>query len=332
MINKKGILLYSGGLDSLLSAKILLEQDIDIIGVNFILPFHSPDIDPNEFKSSRMALDIGLNLRHIRCEYEYMRMVKNPPHGYGKNMNPCIDCKIHFLKQAKKIMEEEDAAFVATGEVVGQRPMSQMKHMLNHIEKESGLRGNLLRPLSAKLLKPTLAEDKGIVDRDKLFSVNGRSRSVQMDLAEKYQITEYASPGGGCLLTDKYAAKKLKDILVLHEDYNMIDIYLLTVGRHLRLNDNAKIIVARNEKENLELEKYKEYSDYYIQPEFKGPDIFVKGILSEDDFKLISSIAGRYGKPDVGERFILINKKNSVDIKIPVNKIISDDMLEDLRI
>ena len=302
MVQKKGILLYSGGLDSLLSAKILLDQDIEIIGLNFILPFHSPDIDPNELKSSRLARNIGLNVRHIRCGREYMEIVKNPPHGHGKNMNPCIDCKIYFLKQAKKIMEDENASFVATGEVIGQRPMSQMKHMLNHIEKETGLRGNLLRPLSAKLLKPTVAEVKKIVDRDKLYAINGRSRNAQMELAEKFQISEYSSPGGGCLLTDKYASRKVRDILLLHADYNMIDIYLLTIGRHLRLNENVKIIVGRNEKENLELEKYKEYSDYYIQPEFKGPDIFVKGTLSEDDFKFISSIAGRYGKPDEGEK------------------------------
>ncbi len=329
---RKGILLYSGGLDSLLAAKILLDQGIELIGLNFVLPFVPPDYNLNELKPAIYAESIGLPLRYFRCEHEYMEMVKDPPHGHGKNMNPCIDCKIYFLRKAREIMEEEDASFVATGEVVGQRPMSQMKHMLNHIEKECGLGGNLLRPLSAKILKPTKAETDGIVDREALFAINGRSRNAQMELANKFNIEDYSSPAGGCLLTDKNIAGRVRDLLEKHPNYNMIDVYLLTIGRHYRLHDNAKVIVSRNENESIVLEKYRDSSDGFILPEFKGPSIYVKGTLCDDDYELLSSIIRRYGKCDNDDEKIVLEKSDSSTIAIPVIKAISDNILDKLRI
>jgi hypothetical protein len=261
-----------------------------------------------------------------------MEMVKNPPHGYGKKMNPCIDCKIFFLRRAGEIMSVEKASFVATGEVVGQRPMSQMKHMLNHIEKESGLKGYLLRPLSAKLMKPTLAEQRGIVDRERLMGISGRGRGIQTQLAEMYSITEYATPAGGCLFTDTFIAKRVRDLFEHHPDSNAVDGYLLTVGRHFRISKSTKIIVGRNESENLELEKYRDLADYFICPEFKGPSVFVKGALSDEDLLLICSIVVRYGRPGKGGLRINVcsgNERTSLtDIREPVE----DRMLESMRI
>jgi tRNA U34 2-thiouridine synthase MnmA/TrmU len=328
----KGILLYSGGLDSLLAAKILLDQKIELTGLHFVLPFLPPDYYYKNLMASKFAESIGLNLRFIRCGHEYMKMVKNPPHGYGKNINPCIDCKIFFLTKAREIMEEENAFFVATGEVVGQRPMSQMKHMLNHIEKESCLKGNLLRPLSAKLLNPTNAEISGIVDRESLFAINGRSRLQQMELANKYNIKEFASPAGGCLFTDKNISSRVKDLFNNHPDYNMIDVYLLTIGRHYRIHENAKIIVARNEKECIELDKYKDKSDYFLVPEFKGPVIFVKGELNNNDYQLLTSIAGRYGKAADGCNNVFLYKGDIKIKTLAVSNIITDNLLDQLRI
>lgn len=328
----KGILLYSGGLDSLLSAKILLDQNIDLIGLHFVLPFVPPDCNLTELSSYSHAKQVGLSIISLKCDKEYLNMVENPLHGYGKCINPCIDCKIHFLKKAKVVMNERDASFVATGEVVGQRPMSQMKHMLNHIEKASELKGYLLRPLSAKLLKPTEAEKSGLVDRDRLYAINGRSRKQQMELADKYNITEYSSPAGGCLLTDKYISRRLKDLFKYHSDYNMIDVYLITVGRHYRLHKNAKIIVSRNEKENIELEKYREYANYFIIPEFKGPLLFVKGRLAGKDISYISSIMRRYGSIDKGDWIVKVYKKRAKPFIRIANETIKDEDLEKIRI
>ena len=329
---KKGILLYSGGLDSLLAAKILIDQKIELIGLNFILPFIPPDYDYHNLKAFKHAEAIGLSLRFERCGRDYMEMVRNPPHGHGKNINPCIDCKIYFLRKAGEIMEIENASFVATGEVVGQRPMSQMKHMLNHIEKEAGLKGKLLRPISAKLLSPTNAELEGIINRESLFDISGRSRTIQMELAERYNIKEYSSPAGGCQFTDKNISARVKDIFENHPDYNMADIYLLTIGRHYRLNRNTKIIVSRNEKENIELDKYKNTADYFLVPEFKGPSIFIKGNLNDDDFQLLSSIAGRYGKTTINENKALLEKGGNTFITLTVKDKVSDDFLDRIRI
>ncbi|MDY6968894.1 MAG: tRNA 4-thiouridine(8) synthase ThiI [Spirochaetota bacterium] len=329
---KKGILLYSGGLDSLLAAQILMEQDIEIIGVHFVLPFVSPHFDLAELPSSRFAKQIGLPIIFFRCTEDYMKMVENPLHGYGKLINPCIDCKIYFLRKASEIMHKENASFVATGEVVGQRPMSQMKHTLNHIEKETGLRGYLLRPLSAKLLRPTEAENDGIVNREKLLAINGRSRKEQIELANKYNISDYSSPAGGCQFTDKNMAKRVIDMFKYYPEYNMVDVYLLTIGRHYRLHDNVKIIVSRNENENLELMQFKEYADYIFMPDFRGPVIFVKGDLDDENLNIVGSIAKRYGKCDNDMWYIDIIQKDLNPRKLLITYKATDDLLNEIRI
>ncbi|TAL36439.1 MAG: hypothetical protein EPN93_08425 [Spirochaetes bacterium] len=329
---RKGILLYSGGLDSLLAGKVLLEQGIEIASVQFISPFKPLDDDPSLSAAARHARNIGLPLRFVRCGREYMDMVKNPLHGYGKNMNPCIDCKIHFLREAKKMMEAQGASFVATGEVVGQRPMSQMRHMLNHIEKESGLEGNLLRPLSAKLMKETNAEKSGIVDRTSLLAINGRSRGAQMELAARYGIAEYGAPAGGCLLTDAPIARRVKDLFRFVPGFSMTDVYLLAVGRHFRLRENLKIIVGRSEVENRELEKYRHEADCFAVPEFKGPALYARGGFTGNDLETLAGMCARYGKPEPENNTLLCTLADGTEIKCPCLEKIDDDVLDKLRI
>lgn len=331
-MNRRGILLYSGGLDSLLAGKLLLDQGIDIIGYHFILPFTAPDADLDALLPSVHARQIGLRLKHLRCGKDYMAMVKNPPHGHGKNINPCIDCKIHFMTKAAEAMDDEGASFVASGEVVGQRPMSQMPHMMKHIEKVSGLQGRLLRPLCAKRLAPTEAELAGVVDREKLLDLSGRNRKPQFELARRFGITEYASPAGGCLFTDSRIASRVRDLLDRHEDYTIADVYLLTLGRHFRLHDRAKFIVSRNEAENIELEKYRADADLFLEPEFKGPSAFALGALSADDAVLIGAAMARYGRPAEGNPVIRVASRGTALPPMQAPSPASDADLERMRI
>jgi tRNA-uridine 2-sulfurtransferase len=327
----KGILLYSGGLDSLLAARILLDQGLDIIGLHCILPFTSPDSDPDQSLPARLAEKIGLKLEYYRCGDEFLEMVKDPPHGYGKKMNPCIDCKIHFICKAADLMRERGADFVATGEVVGQRPMSQQKHMMNHILKVTGLQGRLLRPLSAKILKPTVPEEEGLVERERLYNISGRSRKPQLELAGKFGLDEFSWPAGGCLFTDPSISRRVKDLLDHHTEQTPLDYYLLTVGRHIRINRDAKVIVSKNETENALLEKYISSSDVFFIPEFKGPCVYGKGRFSPEEIALSASILSKYGKPETGSRIYLYRggeESSSIESGEPAG----DDEISRMRI
>jgi tRNA U34 2-thiouridine synthase MnmA/TrmU len=330
---KKGkcILLYSGGLDSLLTAKILLDMGIEVTGLHCILPYFPPDIDPEQLKESIAAKQIGLNLIHYRCGEEYISMLKNPPHGYGKQINPCIDCKIFFIKKAAELMKETGSDFVATGEVVGQRPMSQHKHTLIHIEN-STLKGRLLRPLSAKLLTPTIAEAEGLVDRQKLYDISGRGRTRQIELAETLGIKEFAAPAGGCLFTDKFIADRIKDLFKYTPDFDQTELFLLKIGRHFRINSSLKIIVSKNESDTRELEKYEKNSDYFFKPDFSGPSAYVKGIMNEHDTSIINSIICRYGKPSPEGSIINVYSRENLFKSIETVPPISNNELEKLRI
>lgn len=332
MSETRGIVLYSGGLDSILAAKLLMEQGIDVTGLYCILPFFPPDMDPEELEPSKMARSIGLKLVYYRCEKEYIEMVKNPEHGYGKHINPCIDCKLFFIKKAAELMNELKADFVATGEVVGQRPMSQQKHMMLHIEKVCGLKGRLLRPLSAKILEPTIPEIEGKVDRGRLLNISGRGRKRQMELADHYGIRDYSSPAGGCLFTDRFFSIRLRDLFAHQDEVNSTDIYLLTIGRHFRINWSLKIIVTRDEKESLELERVINLADYFIRPEFKGPSVFIKGIMAEEDLEFITSIVSRYGRITEDEnRLTLISKDKSERVIIAAPPA-DDKIIEKMRV
>jgi len=327
----KCILLYSGGLDSLLAGKILIDLNIEVIGFHCVLPYYPPDTDLEKLDISINAKHIGLNIIYHRCRDEYIDILKNPSHGYGKHINPCIDCKIYFIKKAVEMMLKTGADFIATGEVLGQRPMSQQKNSLNLIEK-STLKGKLLRPLSAKLLKPTIPEINGIVDREKLYDINGRGRSEQFELAESFGIKNFSSPAGGCLFTEKFIAARVKDLIDHNPEFKQEELYLLKIGRHFRINPSLKIVVSRNKEDTMQLEKYEKNSDFFFKPDFSAPSVYVKGNMNEYDIDIINSIISRYGKPSIAKNLINIYKNENLYKTINAIEPIDDIQLENYRI
>jgi len=271
MVKKKVIVMFSGGLDSRLAVKIMQEQGFDVVALFFKLPFGTGCCNEScAFNFSQMQ---GVELKIFDCTrgkllQEYLKIVRNPKYGRGAGMNPCIDCRIFILKKAKEFADKKGIELIVTGEVLGERPMSQMKRAMNIIEKESGLKGRLLRPLSTKLLPETEAEKSGLVDREKFYDIQGRRRERQMILAKKFKIS-YPSPAGGCLLCEKLYCEKLKKILDKKNlTYN--DIQLLKIGRHF---EASKIILGRNKKENELLEKEKGIK---IIPKQIGPTALIK--------------------------------------------------------
>ncbi len=299
MMNKKAIGLLSGGLDSTLAVKIILEMGIEVIAVNFLSPFCSCTSKKAGCKSEALKVTkkFGIKLKTIFLGEKYLEMVKNPKYGYGRNFNPCVDCRIMMLKDSKKIMIDEDASFIFTGEVLGQRPMSQRFDTLNIIEKESGLKGLILRPLSAQFLKPTIPEIKGIADRNYLLKIKGRSRKVQIALAEQKGINDYPCASGGCLLTDNHFSNRLKDLYRFQIPISLNDVRLLRIGRHLRINDFCKIIVGRNKEENEKLEKMVEPADLLFRViGHKGPLVVARGKVKNMTMETISSITVHYSR------------------------------------
>jgi len=291
----KAIALISGGLDSILAARLVKEQGIDIIPLNFYIPFYSRHREnsakdttsfvSNALGSELMTIDIGL---------EFLKILEKPNYGFGSNMNPCIDCKILMLSKAKELMIELDAAFIVTGEVLGQRPMSQHKQALELIEKRSGLKGILLRPLSAKHLRETLPEKEGWVNRDNLLDFSGRTRKPQIELAKAFKIKDYPNPAGGCLLTDPEFAKRLKDI-INRKELNIRNIELLKLGRHFRFPQDAKLVVGRHEKENEQLLNLAQDNDYCFMPkDTAGPTCLGIGDLDDELIRFCCAIASRY--------------------------------------
>jgi tRNA-specific 2-thiouridylase len=256
----RALALFSGGLDSMLAIKLITEQDVDVTALFIDVGFGSTK---DRFKVLKeRALMVGANFEVIETREQFVKEILfSPKYGYGKNFNPCIDCHANMFRIALGLLDRYEASFVITGEVVGQRPMSQRLEAIKNVTKlagdESGL---ILRPLSAKLMEPTYPEIKGWVDREKLLGVEGRSRVIQLSLAAKYGFTEYESPGGGCLLTEATMAKKIRDI-VNHGDFKVEDIDLLKFGRHFRLPDGAKLVMGRNKDDNEELKKIN-HSDY----------------------------------------------------------------------
>ena len=289
----KAIGLLSGGLDSILATKMILDMGFDVIALNLRTPFCCCDTDQKCYSDS-IAREFNIPLKRIHGGEEYMEVVKNPKHGYGKNMNPCIDCRIFLFKRAKQLMEETSAEFIFTGEVLGERPMSQRMRAMRLIERESDLKGRVLRPLSAKLMEPTLVEKKGVVDRQKLLSIQGRSRKPQMALAKGYRIEDYPCPAGGCLLTDKSFARRLRDSLDHGEDSER-NIFLLKIGRHFRLPSKAKVIAGRNQEENEALLSVAHPSELkFTVQEYKSTYAILQGEASLENQTQAAGICARY--------------------------------------
>ncbi len=311
-MNKKAVALISGGLDSILAAKLVMEQGFDIIGLYCTSVFYKSYGREHETHAARVSKAVGIDLRIFDMGQDYIEMVRKPSHGYGKNVNPCIDCKIFMLKKAKSVMEEVDSPFVVTGEVLGQRPMSQRRDTLSVIERDADLRGMVLRPLSAKLLPPTRGELDGAIDRDKFLSISGRSRNIQFRLAERYGIRGYSTPAGGCLLTDKNFSAKLNDLFEDKIAVNPNDIRLLTVGRHFRIDAGVKIVVGRDKSENDLLMSLAPHGYHLFTPQgFPGPVALLNGNPTQDLKQTIGRLIITYSK-QVSDRTYHIRYGNEI--------------------
>jgi len=284
----KAIALFSGGLDSILAAELIRRQNIDVLCLTFTTPFFSAQ------KAQDAAKQMNLPLLIDDITAQHLIMLKSPRYGYGKNMNPCIDCHILMLQEACKKMMETGADFIFTGEVLGQRPMSQGKQSLYVVAKNSGFPDYILRPLSAGLLEPTKAEIEGKVDRSRLLSIQGRGRKEQVQLAEDFGITNYAPPAGGCLLTDPMFTRRLRDLFSHQEDHDIRDLDLLKYGRHFRADYRGKIIVGRNNSDNEKLRGLSTDDDLVLfMADFPGPHVVVpRG--NEALLQLAASLCVRY--------------------------------------
>ena len=305
----RAVILLSGGLDSTLAAKLIHDQGIELFALHFTSPFctcsrqasfaaeGSPGAGCNS-QAQIVAGRMGIPIRTVSKGKEYLEIVRNPKHGRGSAMNPCIDCRIFTFRKGKEFMEEVGASFLVTGEVVGQRPMSQRIDALRTIEKRSGCDGLVLRPLSARQLEPTIPELKGWVDREKLLDIVGRSRKEQIRLAEALNVADYPCPAGGCLLTDKTFSVKVKDLFDHDPSPDMTDLNLLKIGRHFRMADGRKVIVGRDERENRKLEALgKGKLRVYIAEGFSGPSVGINGTGGEPLLELLARIFTRYSKP-----------------------------------
>jgi tRNA U34 2-thiouridine synthase MnmA/TrmU len=293
----RAVALLSGGLDSTLAVLLLRRQGIDVTAVTFLTYFGCGVDDSSSCSSdsSSSAAKFGFEVRLAHLADKFIDIVKNPRFGWGRNMNPCIDCRILMLREAGELMRMTGADFVSTGEVLGQRPMSQMRNTLSLIDKHSGLRGYILRPLSAKLFEPTIAETEGLVDRGRLLGLSGRSRKPQIALAAEFGLEDYPKPAGGCLLTNPDYACRLKELLE-HEPDPLINTYhLLKFGRHFRLPGGAKVIVGRNEEENAKIIALADKGDWLLDVDGVGSPIGLIGDQAgEGDILLAASICMRY--------------------------------------
>ena len=327
----KAVALFSGGLDSILAVKLIQEQGIEVKGVNFKTPFFGLD------KTFSAAKSLDMDLEIIDITQELLEILKNPKHGFGKNMNPCIDCHTLMFKKAGEYMSKIGASFILSGEVLGERPMSQNRNSLNIIERESGFEGRILRPLSALLLAETIPEKGRLVDRNKLLNISGRSRKRQMELAVKMGIEDYPSPAGGCKLTEPAFSKRLRDLFI-QGVFSLENIELLKLGRHFRLSTDIKLVVGRNKEENEKIKEFFQEGDFLFKAKnLKGPVSLLKGACQANDGFIDKScqITARYcdrNEEENEEVFIDYYRKLKGITKTKKVKPLAEDELENLRV
>ncbi|HJV33568.1 hypothetical protein [Geomonas sp.] len=334
-MQRKAIALLSGGLDSTLAVKVLLDQGVAVEALNFTSPFCTCTGKNSGCKSEavRVAGEFNIPIKVMHKGVDYLEIVRKPQHGYGKGMNPCIDCRIYLLKKAKEYMQEIGADFVFTGEVLGQRPMSQRRDTLRVIERESGLDGLLLRPLSAKHFQPTVPEQEGWVDREKLLAIQGRSRKEQMELAEELDVKNYPCPAGGCLLTELSFVGKVRDVFDHSDQLNPRDFRLLKLGRHFRIGKRTKVIVGRNEAENQLLENAVQPGEATLRwgcgP---SPLAALMGESSEEMLAVAGQILLRYTKAEALSETELVVSCNGADRTLAVSNVLDEQAVESLRV
>jgi tRNA-specific 2-thiouridylase len=290
----KAIALLSGGLDSTLAVRLLLDQGVEVEALNFHTPFCQCNRQ-GRCEAAHVAETFGIPCKTVAVTDEFFDLIRRPRYGYGSGMNPCLDCRILMFTKARQRMEETRADFCFTGEVVGERPMSQRRDAMRIIERESGLEGRLLRPLCAQLLAPTIPEQEGLVDREALLSISGRSRKPQMALAEERGLTDYPCPAGGCLLTDPGFARRMRDLVQYTPDFGLNDVSLLKVGRHFRLSPSAKTIAGRNEGENQRIVALARPGDRLFEVQGWGsPMTLLRGEPEGDENEIAAAITVRY--------------------------------------
>jgi tRNA-specific 2-thiouridylase len=322
----KGLGLCSGGLDSILAALVLRKQGVDVLWVAFETPFFSAD------NARKASINNAIPLIVKNITGRYMPMLKSPKCGYGKNMNPCMDCHALMFQIAGEMMDETKSDFLFSGEVRGQRPMSQNKNSLRYVEKNSGFDGFILRPLSAKVLPETSMELNGLVDRKQLYDFSGRSRKPQIALAEKFGVKAYPAPAGGCLLTDEGYSKRLKDLFDYQDDIEVSEMELLSHGRHLRLDDDVKIVVGRDKADNENiLRYYRPEKDILLKTkDAPGPVTLIPNGCGDDAVIRAASICAGYSKAAKGEPVVVCVTKpgGQKDITVmPIPRIEVQDLL-----
>ncbi|MEZ5541173.1 MAG: tRNA (5-methylaminomethyl-2-thiouridylate)-methyltransferase [Pseudomonadota bacterium] len=326
---RKAVALISGGLDSMLAARVVMDQGVHVEGINFFTGFcvegHTHAIRrqhgarPKRNNALWTAEQLGIKLHILDIIEEYKDIVLNPRHGYGANLNPCLDCKIFMVHKAHEWMQRHGFDFIITGEVIGQRPMSQRKDTLPVVARDSGAQDRLVRPLCAKNLPPTLPEREGWLDRERLHGFSGRSRKPQIALAARYGIEDFAQPAGGCcFLTDRQYAVKLEDLWQTRgrRDYELDDIMLLKVGRHLRPKPHFKLIVGREEGENRFLEGYRKRFVHMFPRSHVGPLVLIDGAVDADDIELAARLTARFSKGRGAEHVTVEVNDGSGEVRV----------------
>jgi len=329
------VALLSGGLDSTLAIKIIQEKGIDIVAVNFVSPFCLCNRKKGCPNIARYVGErLGVRVKTLPLAREYVALLRRPKHGYGRNLNPCIDCRILMFKKARRYMERTGASFIITGEVLGQRPMSQHRQAFRVIEREAGVEGLIVRPLSGRLLPPTEPEKRGLIKREWLLDIHGRSRRSQIGIAASRGIDYYPCPAGGCLLTDPSFAPRVRDLLEHTEKIGVNDLRLLKYGRHFRISQQTKAVVGRFEEENHMLERLALPCDVLFETlNDVGPVTLVRGPMGPDEVVTISQIHARYSDTDEGKPArILIRSKGSEESEVLCAEPASDAEIAGLRV
>jgi len=309
---RKAVALLSGGLDSMLAVRVILEQGIPVTAIRYITHFGCDPVSAGSCGHDVEPLvelwgPLGLTVKMSHLGQDYIDMVKNPKHGRGRNMNPCVDCRIMMLGRSREFLDRHGAGFLITGEVLNQRPMSQTFYRFREMDRELGLEGLVVRPLSAQLLPPTLPETEGLIDRSRLLDISGRSRVRQYALAKQYGIEKIPQPSGGCLLTDPGYSDRLRDLWKNDPDGGARDINLLRVGRHFRVSKTCKIIVGRNENENKMLEVFAGPEDVLVRVrDFVGPVTVIRGAHDESAVEKAAQLTARYADVPKDEALVAV--------------------------
>ncbi len=318
----KAVILLSGGLDSTLAATIMQQRGIELLGLNFISPFCLCDRVKGCRRVAReVARRLGIPMSTVSLTREYVRLLRNPRYGFGSNVNPCIDCRILMFRKARQYMERKGCSFIVTGEVLDQRPMTQRRGSMAVIEREAGVQGLVVRPLSDALLPPSTPEKAGLVKREWMSGIQGRSRKDQIAMATGLGLDYYACPAGGCLLTDPSFAPRVRDLLSHASAISGNDLLLLRYGRHFRLSPKAKAVVGRCEDENVKLGKLAQRGDILLETvEHPGPLTVLRGSMTEQDIESAARIQARYS--DVEEDGLA-----RVTVKPPQNQGLSSHLV-----